>query len=522
MKPIQSFFSLSFIALSFLSTALYALPFTILPIGVLPATVPSGGTASASYTIKNVTSLNAPNNLIKYLPPNVLINPNNTTCAPQSAFSLTPGQSCILNLTISGPVDRNDSHPQHHLFVCLSDNASCAGPSPENSLNVTMGTAISYVAVGYYLNGSQNVPSSFTSADGGKNWMLSTTLPPAQGVGDHILNSVFCNSSKDKCTTVGYYLKGSQNIPLSYNSTDSGKTWTLSTTLPPTQGAGDHILKSVTCDSNEQQCLSVGYYFKGTIYIPLSYTSADGGKNWTPSVTMPPAQGVSGSFLNGVACDSSAQRCTAVGYYSNGSQNIPLSYISLDSGKNWTLSTTLPPAQGTNSNVLYNVACNSSGLLCLAVGYYISGGRDLPLTYLSTDGGENWTVTGSTLPSPQGTGDNVLLSVACDSTWQLCITAGSYSIGSQTVPLSYTTLDGGKNWTISTTLPAVQGTGDNGISSVACDSSGLQCAAIGEYTKGGREFLSSFTSTDGGKNWTTSDTQPPAQGTGDNEFSSIA
>jgi len=76
----------------------------------------------------------------------VQVNPIGTTCLPTSAFHLTPGQSCILNLTVSGSVNRNDPDLHQHLLVCMSDKITCAGPTPENSLNVTQVSTLAHFA----------------------------------------------------------------------------------------------------------------------------------------------------------------------------------------------------------------------------------------------------------------------------------------------------------------------------------------------------------------------------------------
>jgi hypothetical protein len=173
MKHPNYFFAILFASLCFITSAAYAQPFSIIPQGNLPTTFPSGGTSPASYTITNTTHFNPPSNLVKWLPPNVAINPVGTTCLPASAFTLAPGQSCTLNLTVSGPVDRNDENSQHHLLICMSDNVSCAGPTPENSLNVSQ---ISTLA--YYADWLNNLTSqNYRVAQGNAYLMVNTACP---------------------------------------------------------------------------------------------------------------------------------------------------------------------------------------------------------------------------------------------------------------------------------------------------------------------------------------------------------
>lgn len=116
----------------------FALPFSVIPSTSLPTMILLNASSAidVSYTITNTTKFNPPYHLVKWLPPNVRINATGTTCVPTTNFKLAPGQSCTLNLTIMGSVNRNDPNPQHHLMICMSDKSTCAGPTPQNSLNV--------------------------------------------------------------------------------------------------------------------------------------------------------------------------------------------------------------------------------------------------------------------------------------------------------------------------------------------------------------------------------------------------
>ena len=138
MEYLKTYFYFCVTGMLFITSSVHALPFSITVNGNLPSLLIPGSTSpvSASYTIKNISKINPPYNIVKNLPANVSINPSGTTCLPTSHFTLPPGQSCTLNLTISGAVYRNDSNPQNHLMVCMSDKVTCAGPNPENSLNV--------------------------------------------------------------------------------------------------------------------------------------------------------------------------------------------------------------------------------------------------------------------------------------------------------------------------------------------------------------------------------------------------
>lgn len=166
----------TFLLALFFSNA-YALPFIIEPNGALPLFVPASGTITASYKVTNNTISPRNGNFVKYLPLNVSVASGG--CA--SNFNLAPkgqiGDSCILNLTVSGLVNANDPNPHHHLFVCFPGGVTCAGTLfPLNisikllSIDVTPITSTikpghtqQYTALGHFTNGTtSNITSLVT------------------------------------------------------------------------------------------------------------------------------------------------------------------------------------------------------------------------------------------------------------------------------------------------------------------------------------------------------------------------
>lgn len=151
----KKFFCFCF--LFFAIQTVYALPFSIVPQGALPTTVNTGETTTAVYNVKNTTGKIANVSFVKYLPPNVTQVTNEGGFCGRT-FNLQPfgstGDSCLLKLTISGAVNKNDPNPHHHLFVCRSDKTSCAGTN--FPLNVTVVTPppilfpIAYIAAQYF------------------------------------------------------------------------------------------------------------------------------------------------------------------------------------------------------------------------------------------------------------------------------------------------------------------------------------------------------------------------------------
>lgn len=123
------------------------LPFTITadPGTFLPDLVQQGSTVHAIYQVTNNNTIPAINASFVSLPPNTTINP--TGCGASNTFTLLPGKSCTLTLTISPNGLRpgsiiDGSKPPHVLMACWNDGISCAGT--EDLLRVTVISAPSY------------------------------------------------------------------------------------------------------------------------------------------------------------------------------------------------------------------------------------------------------------------------------------------------------------------------------------------------------------------------------------------
>ncbi|MCL9683608.1 exo-alpha-sialidase [Legionella maioricensis] len=434
---------------------------------------------------------------------------NTSTLVTATGLSLTPSTNLMLVNNACG----NTLLPQDSCTFALTSSVVSTGntvtakgsntPTAQLTASITP-IPLPFAAVGYYHNGSQSAPLSYTSSDHGATWSLSTILPPAQGGYNNYLQGISCDSA-NHCAAVGHYYNGSRYLPLIYTSSDNGTIWSLSTTQPPAQGSNNNSLYSVSCD-NAGHCAAVGFYNNGSQDVPLSFTSSDRGVTWGPSTTLPPAQGSAPNYLYSVSCDGGSH-CVAVGHYYNGSRYLPLIYTSSDNGTTWSLSTTPIPGSGNNS--LYGVFCTSSGH-CAAVGYYNNGSQNVPLSYTSSDNGATWSVS-TTMPPAQGSSDHLLYSVSCDNT-NHCAAVGYYNNGSRNVPLSYTSSDNGATWSVSTTMPSpTQGSGANVLKSVSCDNTD-HCAAVGTYNNGSQSLPLSYNSSDNGATWSLSTTPPPAQG----------
>jgi len=119
------------VALTALSSVCHALPFSIVPTAgtTLPTTISAGATATAYYSVTNITQSTRTNNHVKYLPPHVTQSTvdDTQTNICSASFTLAPGAHCNLKLIIAGAVDAKDPNPHHHLFVCFPGDQTCAG-----------------------------------------------------------------------------------------------------------------------------------------------------------------------------------------------------------------------------------------------------------------------------------------------------------------------------------------------------------------------------------------------------------
>ncbi len=398
---------------------------------------------------------------------------------------------------------------------CVSMSGNCVSSDPILPVAVMQGR----ITVGSYVDNTSGdtFPLSYSSADNGDHWALSTTLPaPAANITgsvNQLLGSA-CDVNGLQCVTVGNFsYPGSPGTgPLTAYSTDGGINWQAPTGAPPTLDS-NNSLNGVACDSAGMVCNAVGSWFDNTttnFAIPLSYYTTDGGSRWTQSNAIPVPQNsgapTGNAYLYGIACNQTGQQCSAVGNYTNANnQIVPLSYLTTNGGQDWALATTLPPAQTTSQpSILTSVACDSAtGLICTAVGNYFANNTNLntPSAYTSTDGGNTW-ILATTQPLADSHNDN-LTSVSCGSDGLFCSAVG-YNDNNQA--LSYYSTNSGATWSKN---GLTQPTGASPqLMNVFCLGAGPQCSATGFYTSAGSIIPLSYWSTDGGRNWASSTTQP--------------
>ncbi len=103
-------------------------------------------------------------------------------------------------------------------------------------------------------------PIVYTTSDNGENWIPNYPETFDSPVGAR-MSAVSCSgSSGQECTAMGLYYSGYENNSntttfLSYTSSDGGKNW-VSHILEKHAGVAD--LNSIKCNYNGQNCIAVG------------------------------------------------------------------------------------------------------------------------------------------------------------------------------------------------------------------------------------------------------------------------
>ena len=394
MKKVNYFLGL--LSLLLFSTFCQALPFSIVPVGQLPAVYP----ATVRYDVQNATERTLTANLVKYLPLNVQVvtDISANACYPSTGFTLTSGQSCILTLSVTGPVSASDPNPRQHLIICAKDKASCAGPIPANSINVQttltsitvtptnttipLYTSKQYKAVGHYSNGmvaditnlvawtSSNMAVATVGASTGlaTGWAVgSTTITASYGsvsgsTGLTVANPTLMSltiTPMNPSKPVGYH---TQFIATGHydNGTSADITtlvvWSSSNTAIATIGASTGL------------AVGVG---QGTATITASASS---GVDNTASLT------VTAATLNSITITPSTaslpqgltQQYTAVGHYSDGSSFLITDLVT------WTSSS--PTIASINSTGLATALREGSTSITATYGIRTSNTATLAVT----------------------------------------------------------------------------------------------------------------------------------------------
>lgn len=538
----------------FLSRVSFALVFNITPQRPLPQTVPEFGKVSAYYYVNNTTNTALTDNFVKTLPPNV----TQVTCDPKycgSTFNLgakdTPTESCILKLTIKGPVV-----PQpEDLLVCTQNQSSCDGTS--DPLNVALTTADSFIGIGAgnYSNHSSGIfPLLAVSNNQGATWTyptsifqnLTTEIDPAFSNG--VLSGASCSGpfNNNVCIAPGQWCTGDfcdNSLPLIAVARQNATHWfyphnvfeDLTTKIDANFTGANFRAGSCFGSGGRAVCMAAGSYTNPTSFFPLISVSHDGGSNWSypPSVFQNLTQSIDPSFEGGFLLSSSCTKstcdsvCIAAGNFctDNCFFQKPLVALSTDKGLTWSyphdifkdLTTKIDPDFQDGNFV--GSSCTGTGheATCIASGSFYNKTTVLPFLVLTKNGGTTWSYPAevfTNLPVVIGHGfiGGVFNAASCTGSKAkaVCIAAGSYFRKGSSFPLLAVTRNGGDTWTypdfIYTKLKTVvdpEAVGGQ-LDSASCTgtSTSAICIAGGGYCRKDTTCYPLLAlSTNGGKNW---------------------
>ena len=186
-------------------------------------------------------------------------------------------------------------------------------------------TAVGSFYSGYENNSNTTTFISYTSTDGGNNW-VPHLMDKHAGISK--LKSIKCNDNDGlNCIAVGHLNEGKK--PIIYKSTNGGVDWNY--TIPTEEVAS--TINSISCDNNNQFCKAVGHYFPGNnnLSFPIIYISKDGGLSWITKIFT----NIANSTLESISCSNEGKYCTAIGTIYSSKKHTPIVYYSFDEGNSW-------------------------------------------------------------------------------------------------------------------------------------------------------------------------------------------
>jgi hypothetical protein len=294
-------------------------------------------------------------------------------------------------------------------------------PDPAGGSNITLssvacGSADACVAVGGYSNGHGNV--FLAEIWDGATWSIQSVPLPAGGLGGG-LASVSC-SSPTSCTTVGVYADSS-NTNLPYAARWNGTRFTVETVPLPADGSLG-TFDDVSCSpSPSMKCEAVGWYFvSGQGEIATTLAEGWSGTGWSIQTTTTPDGAQGGAYPLGLSCHR-ATSCVSVGEGFNSEGDLSVGWAQVWNGSSWSdLTTTEPP--GATASVLASISCSAApSRKCTAVGYYSNGS-----TFLGyAEGISGSKVSVQKTKEPTGSTYGLLDGVSCSSPPATCSAVGT-------------------------------------------------------------------------------------------------
>jgi hypothetical protein len=296
--------------------------------------------------------------------------------------------------------------------------SSNTSSSQDNELRAVSCTGASAcTAVGFFNNGTEY--QTLIEAWNGTSWSVAPS-PNTSSSQDNYLDGVSC-TGPSACTAVGTFYNGSvsQTLIEAWN----GTSWSI-VPSPDTSSSQYNELDGVSC-SGPSACTAVGFFFNGT----QDQTLVEGWNGTVWAIVVSPSTSSSQlNYLEGVSC-TGPSACTAVGFFSNGTQDQTL--IEAWNGTSWSIVPS-PNTPSSQDNDLSDVSCTGPSA-CTAVGAFYNGTEYQ--TLIETWNGTSWSIVPS--PNTSSSHRNALDGVSCTGP-SGCTTVGIYSNGTadQTLALS--------------------------------------------------------------------------------------
>jgi len=282
-----------------------------------------------------------------------------------------------------------------------------------------------------------------------------------------------------------------------YRTTNGGASWQDEGGVTRGGAAGDELVDFIDPSHGWREIIA-----PTAGQVSLSSTS-DGGQTWT-SITNPdqwPSEGVLSfsSLSNGILADTLPPNQSLAS--EQPITDFPPPWVTTDGGQSWTVLSSLPATVPIDtSNGVVQQSWEAFGISCpTASDCYIvgTGGgvgpHPTPPESGVIIGTEDGGQTWTTTVEPQSVAVE-LFSISCESPMS-CVAVGDTAGPAPGVALS--TTDGGATW-LSSPSPTLDGVGDLVSVSCAGDNGGLDiCMAIGYATTGSAVIRS----TDGGVTW---------------------
>ena len=193
----------------------------------------------------------------------------------------------------------------------------------------------------------------------------------------------------------------------------------------------------------------------------------------------------------------------------------PLGYYTTNNLLGWSLLAFIN-SNVNNNTFINNVSCGKSKHLCVAVGTYkdSSSGFYYPVSYSSMDGGKQW------VPSLNNFATDLLYGVSCSKSGEHCIAVGNTY--DRSAPVAYITSNHGQTWVQVSGFSVNSGESYFNLESIACGKQVKECTAVGFYKNSvGNVFPLSYYTTNSGTTWTRFD-PTPANNSSNNYLNGIA